>query len=151
MTTSAPTGTWNWEMAENKTQPTDASVAEYIASRANESQSADCARLVALLRKVTKHEPRMWGPSIVGFGSYHYKYDSGREGDSCLTGFAIRKSELVLYLTAEGKDQASLLPRLGKHRMGTSCLYFKRLADLDAAVLEQLVAGSVAELRRRYP
>lgn len=138
-------------MAENKTQPTDASVAEYIASRASETQAEDCTRLVALLRKVTKHAPRMWGPSIVGFGSYRYKYDSGREGDACLTGFAIRKAELVLYLTAEGKDQASLLTRLGKHRMGKSCLYFKRLDDLDAAVLEKLVAGSVTEVRRRYP
>ncbi|MBL8346254.1 MAG: DUF1801 domain-containing protein [Rubrivivax sp.] len=137
-------------MAENKTQPTEASVAEYIASRASAEQSPDCARLTALLKKVTKHEPRMWGPSIVGFGSYRYKYDSGREGESCLTGFAIRKSELVVYLTAESKEQAGLLTQLGKHKMGKACLYFKRLADLDTAVLEKLVAGSVAEIRRRH-
>jgi Domain of unknown function (DU1801) len=137
-------------MAENKTQPTEASVAEYVASRASAEQSLDCARLTALLKKVTKSEPRMWGPSIVGFGSYRYKYDSGREGESCLTGFAIRKSELVVYLTAESKEQASLLPQLGKHKMGKACLYFKRLADLDTAVLEKLVAGSVAEIRRRH-
>jgi len=137
-------------MAENKTQPTEASVAEYIASRASEAQSQDCTRLTALLKKVTKHEPRMWGPSIVGFGSYRYKYDSGREGESCLTGFAIRKAELVVYLTAESKEQASLLPQLGKHKMGKSCLYFKRLSDLDTTVLEKLVAGSVAEIQRRH-
>ncbi len=138
-------------MAESKTQPTGASVAEYIASRASEEQAQDCARLTALLKKVTKHEPRMWGPSIVGFGSYRYKYESGREGESCLTGFAIRKSELVVYLVAESKEQVSLLPKLGKHKMGKACLYFKRLGDLDTTVLEKLVAGSVAEIRRRHP
>lgn len=137
-------------MAESKTQPTGASVAEYIASRASAEQAEDCARLTALLRKVTKQEPRMWGPSIVGFGSYRYKYESGREGESCLTGFAIRKSELVVYLVAESKEQASLLPSLGKHKMGKACLYFKRLGDLDTAVLEKLVTGSVAEIRRRH-
>lgn len=137
-------------MAENKTKPNDASVSEYIASRAGEEQAEDCARLTALLRKVTKSEPKMWGPSIVGFGSYHYKYESGREGDSCLTGFAIRKAELVVYLTAEAPGQAALLAKLGKHKLGKSCLYFKRLADLDTSVLEQLVAGSVAEVKRRH-
>jgi len=137
-------------VAENKTQPTEASVADYIASRASEEQRQDCARLMALLKKVTKHEPKMWGPSIVGFGAYRYKYESGREGEACLTGFAIRKSELVVYLVAEPEEQASLLPKLGKHKMGKSCLYFKRLGDLDTTVLEKLVAGSVAQIRRRY-
>jgi hypothetical protein len=137
-------------MAENKTKPTGSSVAEYIASRANAEQGHDCARLAALLKKVTKSEPKMWGPSIVGYGSYRYKYDSGREGESCLTGFAIRKSELVVYLTAESADQAALLAKLGKHKMGKSCLYFKRLADLDTSVLEKLVASSVAEVKRRH-
>jgi hypothetical protein len=137
-------------MAENKTKPTGSSVAEYIASRANEEQGQDCARLAALLKKVTKSEPKMWGPSIVGYGSYRYKYESGKEGESCLTGFAIRKSELVVYLTAESADQAALLAKLGKHKMGKSCLYFKRLADLDTSVLEKLVASSVAEVKRRH-
>ena len=137
-------------MAENKTQPTEASVAEYIASRASDEQGQDCARLVAMLGKITQHEPRMWGPSIVGFGSYRYRYESGREGEACLTGFAIRKSELVVYLLAEGEAQAKLLPKLGKHRMGKACLYFRRLADLDMSVLEMLIAGSVAELKRRH-
>lgn len=137
-------------MAENKTKPTGASVAEYIASRASEEQSRDCTRLAAMLKKITKSEPKMWGPSIVGFGSYRYKYESGREGESCLTGFAIRKSELVVYLTAESSGQAALLAQLGKHKIGKSCLYFKRLADLDTVVLEKLVAGSVAEVKRRH-
>lgn len=138
-------------MAENKTRPTEASVADCIASRASGQQAEDCERLAALLGQVTQHEPRMWGPSIVGFGSYRYKYDSGREGEACLTGFAIRKTELVVYLTAESQEQAGLLARLGKHKMGKSCLCFKRLADLDVAVLEKLVAASVAETRRRHP
>lgn len=137
-------------MTENKTKPTESSVAEHIASRASTEQAADCARLISLLKKVTRSEPKMWGPSIVGFGSYHYKYESGRQGDSCLTGFAIRKSELVVYLVAESAEQAALLAKLGKHKMGKSCLYFKRLADLDTSVLELLVASSVAEIRRRY-
>lgn len=137
-------------MAENKTKATDASVEDYISSRANEEQSRDCSRLLAMLKRITKQEPKMWGPSIVGFGSYHYKYDSGREGESCLTGFAIRKSELVVYLVAESKEQANLLAKLGKHTMGKACLYFKRLSDLDTAILEKLVAGSVSEIKRRH-
>ena len=137
-------------MAANKTQPTDASVEAYLAARGSEAQRADCARLAELMHRITRQPPRMWGPSIVGFGAYRYRYDSGREGESCLTGFAIRQSELVVYLVAESAEQAALRARLGKHKMGKSCLYFKRLADLDMAVLEQLVAGSVAELERRH-
>lgn len=137
-------------MAENKTKPTDASVEDYIASRASEQQRDDCRALMALLRKVTGQPPAMWGPSIVGYGVYRYTYESGRTGEAPLTGFAIRGRELVVYLLAEGDKQKSLLSRLGKHRMGKSCLYFKRLADLDTSVLEQLVAGSVADVRLRH-
>lgn len=137
-------------MAENKTKATDASVSEYIASRASEEQAADCKTLMAMLKRVTKQSPKMWGPSIVGYGSYRYTYDSGRTGESCLTGFAVRGKELVVYLTAESEEQQSLLARLGKHKIGKSCLYFKRLADLDVSVLEQLVSGSVAEVKRRH-
>lgn len=92
----------------------------------------------------------MWGPSIVGFGTYTYRYASGHAGDACLVGFAIRGRELVVYLAAETPAQAARLARLGKHRIGKSCLYFKRLADLDASVLEALIAASVADVRRRY-
>lgn len=137
-------------MAEAKTKPTDASIEEYLASRASAGQRADCDALLALLRRVTGHAPRMWGPSIVGFGSYRYPLASGKFGESCATGFAVRGKELVVYLVAEAPDQASLLARLGKHRFGKACLYFKRLADLDPKVLEKLVLGSLAELRRRY-
>lgn len=137
-------------MAENKTGPTGASVEDYILSRASEQQRTDCHELMALLERVTEHSPQMWGPSIVGYGSYRYTYESGRTGEAPLAGFAIRGRQLVVYMMAEGDSQKSLLSKLGKHTIGKSCLYFKTLADLDRSVLEQLVAGSVADVRRRY-
>ena len=137
-------------MAENKTKATGASVEDYIASRANAEQRGDCKALMAILKRVTKQPPKMWGPSIVGYGSYRYTYESGRTGEICLTGFAIRGRELVIYLMAASEEQKALRSRLGKHTMGKSCLYFKRLADLDKTVLEQLVANSVADVKRRY-
>lgn len=137
-------------MAENKTKPTDASVDDYIASRANPQQQADCRELMAMFNRVTRQPPRMWGPSIVGYGSYRYSYESGRTGEAPLAGFAIRGRDLVVYLWPEGQEQESLLSRLGKHKMGKSCLYFRQLDDLDKSVLEKLVASSVAEARRRH-
>jgi hypothetical protein len=137
-------------MPENKTRATDASVSEYLASRANDEQQADCAVLMKMFGRLTGEPPRMWGPSIVGYGSYHYTYDSGRTGESCLAAFAIRGRELVVYLSCDGGDQQALLARVGKHKMGKSCFYFKRLADLDVAVLEQLVTGSMAEVKAKY-
>ncbi len=137
-------------MTENKTKPTDASIEDYIASRASPQQGADCRELMTLLGKVTRQPPKMWGPSIVGYGSYRYTYESGRTGEAPLAGFAIRGRELVVYLVAEGERQKALLSKVGKHKMGKSCFYFKQLADLDKAVLERLVAGSVAEVKRRY-
>ena len=133
-----------------KTLPTQVSVDHHIAARATPAQLADCQALVALLRRLTGAPPAMWGPSIVGFGAYSYTHDSGRSGTMCRTGFAIRGRELVVYLVAEGDDQPALLTRLGPHKMGNACLYIKRLADVDANVLEQLVAGSLAALQRRY-
>ena len=138
-------------MSEAKTKPSTASIDEYLASKATEDQRADCKALMALLKRVTKQTPKMWGPSIVGYGSYSYTYESGRTGESCITGFAVRGKELVLYLVAESPEQQELLTRLGKHKMGKACLYFKRLADLDAKVLESLVSASVAEVKRRHP
>ena len=137
-------------MAENKTKPTGASVKDYLASRASDQQRVDCKELMALLKRVTQKSPKMWGPSIVGYGSYRYMYESGRTGEAPLAGFAIRGREFVMYLDAEGSQQKALLSKVGKHRVGKSCLYFKQLADLDKAVLEQLVAVSVAEMKRRY-
>jgi len=138
-------------MAENKTKPTGASVDAYLASKASPEQLADCKAIMAMCKRVTRQPPKMWGPSLVGFGSYNYRYESGHAGSACLTGFAIRGKELVVYLMADKPEQVDLLNKLGRHKMGKSCLYFKRLADLDVKVLEALIAGSVAEVKRRYP
>jgi len=137
-------------MAENKTKPTGASIERYIASRASEEQRADCKALMTLLKKVTRQSPYMWGPSIVGYGSYKYTYESGHSGEAPLAGFAIRGRELVLYLMAQGEKQKALLAKVGKYKMGKSCFYFKRLADLDVKVLEAIIAESIAECKRRY-
>ena len=138
-------------MAETKTKPTGASIDAYLASRASPEQLADCKALMAMCKRVTKQQPKMWGPSIVGYGSYTYRYETGHSGDMCLAGFAVRGKELVVYLMAESPEQVQRLARLGKHRMGKSCLYFRRLADLDVKVLEALIAESVADVKRRYP
>lgn len=138
-------------MAEAKTKPTVASVNAYLASKANLEQLTDCKALMAMCKRVTRQQPKMWGPSIVGFGSYTYTYASGHSGEACLVGFAIRGKELVIYVFAENPAQVKLLAKLGKHRSGKACLYIKRLADVDVVVLESLIEGSVAEVRRRYP
>jgi hypothetical protein len=137
-------------MAENKTKATGASVDDYLAARASPEQLADCRELIVLLERMTGQPPLMWGPSIVGFGSYRYTYASGHSGEAPLTGFAIRGRDIVLYLVAEDATQAALLARLGKHKMTKSCLYFKRLGDLERQALEQLLVNSIAEVRRRY-
>jgi hypothetical protein len=137
-------------MAETKTKPTGASVQDYIASRATPQQATDCKELMATLRKITGKTPRMWGPSIVGYGSYKYTYDTGHSGEAPLAGFAIRGMELVLYLSCEGAKQKALMAKLGKHRMTKSCLYFKKLEDIDKPTLEKLVVGSIAETRQRH-
>lgn len=137
-------------MAANKTQPTDAKVADYLAAIEDETRRADCETLVKLMSKVTKQPPVMWGPSMVGFGTYHYKYESGREGDFFLTGFASRKSDISVYLSACDEDRDELLAQLGKHKMGKGCLYLKRLSDVDVKVLEKLIKSSIAETKRRY-
>jgi hypothetical protein len=137
-------------MAENKTKATEASVEAYLDSRASEQQRADCKTLMSILGRVTNESPKMWGPSIIGYGSYQYSYESGRTGEACLAGFAVRGKELVVYLAPEATGQQELRARLGPHKMGKSCLYIKRLADVDMSALEQLVVGSIAETRRRY-
>ena len=106
---------------------------------------------MAMCNRVTKQQPKMWGPSIVGYGSYTYRYESGHSGDACLVGFAVRDKEIVVYIFVDNPEQVELLAKLGKHKMGKVCLYFRRLADLDVKVLEALIAGSVADVRRRYP
>ncbi len=137
-------------MAENKTQATDASVESYLSAIEDESRRKDCEALAKLMAKATKQKAKMWGTSIVGFGSYHYKYESGREGDSCLTGFASRKGDISIYLMAGFPGREALFAKLGKYKMAKACLYVRKLSDIDLKVLEQLVAGSVAERKRRH-
>ena len=138
-------------MAGAKTKPTAASVDKHLAAVATDAQRADAQSLIALMRRVTREEPKMWGPSIIGFGTYHYRYESGREGDAALAGFAIRKSDLTVYITAGFDGQEALLATLGKHKVSKACLYIKRLSDIDLKILAKLVSRSVAEMKRRYP
>ena len=138
-------------MSAPKTKPTEVSAKSHIAAIANEEQRNDAHTLVALMRRVTRQEPRMWGPSIVGFGSYHYKYASGHEGDSALTGFAVRGRELVVYIAPVFEGRDDLLAKLGEHKTGKVCVYIRRLANVDLKVLETLVARSAADTKRRYP
>ena len=136
-------------MTENKTRPTNASVRAYLASRANEQQRADCRELMAMFRRVTGKKPKMWGPSMVGYGFYRYSSAGGRTGEAPLACFAIRGRDLVVYLVPDAPGQKLLRSKLGKHKMGKSCLYFKRLADLDTSVLEQLVVSSIGRMGHR--
>jgi hypothetical protein len=137
-------------MAETKTKPTGASVEDYLASRASEQQAADCKVLMAMLKKVTKQPPHMWGPSIVGYGSYKYTYESGHSGEAPVAGFAIRGRDIVLYVDVGGEKQQALLQKPGKHKMGKVCLYLRQLADVDPTTLEKIIANSVAEVKRRH-
>ena len=131
-------------MAELKTQKNEASVDDFIRSVEDDRKRQDCVAIVDLMREVTGEEPAMWGPSIVGFGSYHYKYASGREGDWFLTGFSPRKQALTLYIMSGFKKYESLLAKLGKYKTGKSCLYVKKLDDVDIPTLKELVKQSVA-------
>lgn len=130
-------------MAGNKTTENAGDVSAFLDAVADEGRREDCRALLVLMREVTGEEPRMWGDSIVGFGRYHYRYQSGREGDSMLLGFSPRKRDLTLYLLPGLERFASLLQRLGKHKAGKGCLYLKRLADVDPEVLRELLKSSV--------
>lgn len=143
-------------MAEAKTKPTGVDVDDFIAQLDDPAKRADSQRLIALMQKITGAPARMWGPSIIGFGSYHYTYASGHEGDSCLAGFSPRKAEFSIYLSGgywseNVARRDALLASLGRHRMGKGCLYVKRLADVDIDVLAQLITQSVTALRSTYP
>jgi hypothetical protein len=136
--------------ATNKTRPTRVSVAAFLKRKATGRQLADSQELVKMFREITGEPPRMWGPSIVGFGKYHYVYESGREGDAPLLGFSPRKPEMVLYVMA-GRESEVLKKKLGRHRSSVSCIYIKSLDDIDRAVLRRMAAASVKVVRERYP
>lgn len=127
-------------MAENKTKQTEASVAEFLNAVEDPIKKADSDRLVEIMSGVTGEPAKMWGSSIVGFGSYHYRYESGREGDMPMTGFSPRKAAITLYLMGDWEENADVLARLGKHKLGVGCLYIKRLSDVDEATLIELIA-----------
>ncbi len=137
-------------MAELRTRANDASVEAFLDSVVDESRRADCMRVIEIMRAATGAEPRMWGNSIVGFGEYHYRYESGREGDFFLTGFSPRKKDLTLYIMAGFDRYDTLLAKLGRFRTGKSCLYLKRLSDVDLKVLDELVKASVRHMQVTY-
>lgn len=138
-------------MADNKTRPTKLSVAAFIDALTDQARRADAKALVKLMQNATGEKPKMWGPSIIGFGSYHYTYDSGREGDMPVVGFSPRKAAIVLYGMRAFSGSEALLPKLGKHTTGKGCLYIKKLAEVDQKLLEALVVKSVAARRARHP
>jgi len=138
-------------MGELTTRPTAASVDAFIDAVDDQRKRQDARAVARMMAEITGEPPRMWGPSIVGFGSYRYRYASGRQGDFLTTGFSPRKRALTLYIMAGFSAYEELLAKLGKHTVGKSCLYVKRLADVDQDVLRELIERSVAYIRAKYP
>lgn len=138
-------------MADIKTKPTTVAVDDFIDAVEPVQRRKDAKTVRAMMERLTGEPPRMWGPSIIGFGEYHYKYDSGHEGDMCRMGFSPRKSALTIYLVPGFERDKPLMERLGKHKTGKSCLYINKLADVDMAVLEQLARASLDYMDERYP
>ena len=137
-------------MAENKTKPTKKSVTAFINGIDDKQKRADVKKVAAMMRKATGARAAMWGPGIVGYGQYHYQYASGREGDFMLTGFSPRKQALTVYIISGFKPFDSMMKKLGKYKTGKSCLYIKRLSDVDEAVLARLISASVKYMRKNY-
>jgi len=137
-------------MATNKTQPTGASVRTFLDGIEDEQKRRDAKTVARIMKRVTGEPPKMWGPSIVGYGSYHYVYDSGREGDFMLAGFSPRKQAMTVYIMSGFSGHAGLMKKLGKHSTGKSCLYIKKLDDIDLEVLEELIGRSVAYVEEKY-
>ncbi len=135
----------------NTTAETDADVDAFIAAVPDAQQREDARVLVEMLGRLSGYRPRMWGPTMIGFGSYHYRYDSGREGDAMRIGFSPRKGQTVLYMLDGYEHQGDQLARLGKHKTGKSCLYVKRLSDVDRGVLEEMATASLAYMDRKHP
>ncbi len=143
--------------AGGKTKETSETVSAFISGLSPDSRKTDAETLLRLFQTVTRCDPKMWGPTIIGFGRYHYKYDSGREGDTCRSGFSPRKANMTIYLMggycnpATEKKLAGLRKRLGKHRTGASCLYINKLADVDVDVLREMIAIDLAYMNDKYP
>ena len=136
---------------KNKTTETRADVADFIHSFVeNDQKKVDSFHLIELMKKWSGFEPKMWGPTMIGFGSYHYKYASGHEGDAMLIGFSPRKAEFSLYVSAPGNDNKALLEKLGKYKMGKACIYFKKLSDLDLEILEKLSKATILYINEHH-
>ena len=138
-------------MTQSKTQPTPQSVADFLQSIEHPVRRADALALDTLFRQITGWQPQMWGPTIIGYGQYHYVYDSGREGDFLATGFSPRKANLSVYIMPGYADFNDILARLGKHKIGKSCLYINKLADIDTDVLAELIRAGLADLDKKWP
>lgn len=138
-------------MAENKTKPTQVSVDDFIAAVSHPTRRADAETLDAMFRRITGWAPRMWGPTIIGYGSYDYTYESGHSGSCNATGFSPRKANQVLYIMPGYQDYGHILDRLGKYKLGKACLYINKLADVDLAVLEELVKTGLDDLAKIWP
>lgn len=138
-------------MAKNKTKETLISVNEFINSVKDEVKRQDSFNLIQLIKKQTGFDPKMWGPSIVGFGSYHYKYESGHEGDSPLVGFSPRASALTLYLSGHFEKREELLEKLGKHKTDKGCIYIKKLDDIHIEALQKMIINHIAHIKKLYP
>lgn len=138
-------------MAKNKTIETQYSVAGFLSTITDGQKRKDCSAIIDLIREHTGLEPKMWGTSIVGFGSYHYKYESGREGDAPLAGIASRANAITLYLPAEFDDREALLSKFGKFKTGKGCIYIQKLEDIDTEILTKMVKNSIEHRKNLYP
>jgi len=135
---------------QNKTVETQESVTDFIQALSDETKKKDCFTLVQLMQKHSGHEPKMWGPSIIGFGTYHYQYDSGREGDAPLIAFSPRKAEISLYLSSSFENREALLQKLGKHKSAKACVYVKKLSDINMEVLEEMISLSLTHVKSTH-
>ena len=138
-------------MAQNKTTENELSVTVFLNTVADEAKRKDCFALSKIISDTTSFEPKMWGTAIVGFGSYHYKYESGRQGDAPLIGFSPRKDAIALYLSSQFKDREELLSKFGKHKTAKACVYVKKMSDIDLTILREMITNSVARVSSLYP
>ena len=138
-------------MAELKTKENNESVKDFVNSIEDETKRKDSFEIIEIMKKESKEEAKMWGTSIIGFGSYHYKYASGHEGDMCVVGFSPRKQNISLYLCGALEQQKGLLEKLGKHKTGKSCLYIKKLSDIDSEILRKIIKASIVAMENRFP
>ena len=137
-------------MAEAKTKPTEQTPDSFLSTISDESVRKDCYTLISLIEKTTEAPATMWGPAIIGFGKYHYKYESGREGEMCIVGFSPRKANLTLYILSDFESKDELLAKLGKYKRGKGCMYIKKLSDIDLSVLESIISNTFIYMKKKH-